>query len=104
MILGIAGRPFAYDPRTELGKAIGAAEAADGKLSLIRWRKGKTTTAVLQLPVLGAYSPTAPFDCPKSKRIFELGCEALARKMKANPDKGNPIDTLAQRAGPALQR
>ncbi|MHC5025024.1 MAG: DUF6288 domain-containing protein, partial [Planctomycetota bacterium] len=46
----------------------------------------------LQLPVLGAYGPTAPFDCPKSKRIFELGCEALAGKMKANPGEGNPIE------------
>ena len=86
------GRPFRYDPRTELGKAVGAAEAADGRLSLIRWRAGQTTTAVLQLPVLGDYSPTAPFDCPKSKRIFEMGCEALARKMEVNPDKGNPIE------------
>jgi len=92
VILGIAGQPFAYDPRTEFGKAVGAAEAADGKLSLIRWRKGETATAVVLLPVLGTYSPTAPFDCPKSKRIFELGCEALARKMKANPDEGNPIE------------
>ena len=92
VILGIAGRPFAYDPRTELGKAIGAAEAVDGNLALIRWRTGETTTSVLQLPVLGAYGPTAPLDCPKSKRIFELGCEALARKMKANPDEGNPIE------------
>jgi len=91
VILGIADRPFRYDPRTELGKAIGAAEAATGKLSLIRWRKGKTTTAVLRLPVLGAYSPTAPFDCPKSKRIFERGCEALARKMEASPEAGNGI-------------
>ena len=91
VILGIAGRPFAYDPRTELGKAIGAAEAADGTLSLIRWREGNTTKAVLQLPVLGSYTPTAPFNCPKSKRIFEQGCEALARKMKANPDEGNGI-------------
>jgi len=91
VILGIAGRPFAHDPRTELGKAIGAAEAATGNLSLIRWRKGKTNTAVLALPVLGAYGPTAPFDCRKSKRIFERGCEALARTMKANPNRGNPI-------------
>lgn len=92
VILGIAGRPFAYDPRTELGKAVGAAEAGDGILSMIRWREGETTTATVQLPVLGAYSPTAPFDCAKSKRIFELGCEALARKMEANPDEGNPIE------------
>lgn len=91
VILGIDGRPFAYDPRTELGKAIGAAEASDGELALSRWRRGKTTTAVLKLPVLGAYGPTAPFDCPKSKRIFERGCEALARNMKANPKGGNAI-------------
>jgi hypothetical protein len=91
VILGIAGRPFAYDPRTELGKAVGAAEATDGKLDLMRWREGKTTRVVLRLQVLGAYGPTAPFDCPKSKRIFEAGCEALARRMKANPNEGNPI-------------
>lgn len=91
VILGTAGQPFAYDPRTELGKAIGAAEGADGKLSLICWRKGETATVVLQLQVLGTYSATAPFDCPKSKRIFAQGCEALARQMKATPDKGNPI-------------
>ena len=92
VILGIGDQPFAYDPRTELGKAIGAAEAADGNLSLIRLRNGEKTTAVLQLPVLGGYSPTAPFDCSKSKRIFQLGCEALAQRMKANPDEGNPIE------------
>ena len=91
VILGVAGRPFAFDPRTELGKAIGAAEAADGKLSLIRWRDGKSATAVVQLRVLGAYGPMAPFECPKSKRVFEAGCEALARKMKENPRAGNPI-------------
>lgn len=92
VILGVAGRPFAYDPRTELGKAVGAAEAADGNLPLIRWRNGETTTAELQLRVLGAYGATAPFECLKSKRIFELGCDALARKLKANPDEGNPIE------------
>ncbi len=92
VILGVAGRPFAFDPRTELGKAIGEAEATDGELSLIRWRKGKTATVVLSLPVLGAYSPTAPFDCPKSKLIFEQGCEVLARNMRAHPDQGNPIE------------
>jgi hypothetical protein len=59
---------------------------------LIRWRSGQTTTVVLRLPVLGAYSATAPFDCSKSTRIFELGCEALARKMKANLNAGNPIE------------
>ncbi len=91
VILGVADEPFAYDPRTELGRAISAAEATDGKLALIRWRKGKTAKAVVRLSKLGAYSASAPFDCPKSKRIFERGCEALARRMKADPDAGNPI-------------
>ncbi len=92
VVLGIGDRPFEYDPRTEFGKAIGAAEAGDGELRLLRWRRGHTTTVVLRLPVLGDYSRTAPFDCDKSARIFELGCEALARKMKANPNAGNPIE------------
>jgi hypothetical protein len=92
VILGIGDQLFAYDPRTELGKAIGAAEAADGNLSLMRLRNGEKTTAVLQLPILGEYSPSAPFDCSKSQRIFQRGCEALAQRMKANPDKGNPIE------------
>ena len=92
VILGIGDQPFTYDPRTELGKAISAAEAAEGSLSLIRLRNGEKTMAVLQLPVLGEYSPSAPFDCSKSQRIFQRGCEALAQRMKANPDKGNPIE------------
>ncbi|MCB1235173.1 MAG: HEAT repeat domain-containing protein, partial [Verrucomicrobiae bacterium] len=31
------------------------------------------------------------FDCPKSQRILEQGCEALARNLKAKPDAGNEI-------------
>ncbi len=91
MILGVAGRQFTYDPRTELGQAIGRAEASDGRLSVIRWRDNATSSAQLQLNVLGAYSPTAPYDCLKSRRIFQQGCEALARQMKANPNEGNGI-------------
>lgn len=92
VILGVAGKPFSHDPRTEIGKAIGSSESAKGALSLIRWRKGKSREVVLRLPVLGSYSPTAPFECAKSKRIFEQGCKALAKRMKENPDKGNPIE------------
>ena len=91
VILGIANVPFSYDPRAELGKAIGKAEASDGALRLIRWREGKTDEAELRLKVLGAYSPTAPFDCPKSRLIFEQGCEVMARNMKKNPKAGNDI-------------
>jgi hypothetical protein len=83
VILGVGGKPFSYDPRTELGHAITVAEskAGGGKLALTRWRSGKTEEVVLRLPLLGDYSATAPFDCPKSKLLLEDGCKALAARM-----------------------
>jgi hypothetical protein len=33
----------------------------------------------LKLKVLGSYSDTAPYDCPKSKVIFEQGCQLIAK-------------------------
>jgi hypothetical protein len=83
VILGVGGKPFSYDPRTELGKALTAAEseAGGGKLALTRWRAGRTEEITVKLPVLGSYSATAPYDCPKSKRILEQGCKALAKRV-----------------------
>ncbi len=91
VILGVAGKPFSYDPRQELGKALTAVEASDGKLALTRWRDGETEEITLELPVLGSYSPTAPYDCAKSKRIFTKSCEALAKKMQQADYKENAI-------------
>lgn len=83
VLLGVAGKAFSHDPRTELGKALTFAEsdAGGGKLTLTRWRAGKTDEVTLQFAVLGNYSATAPFDCPKSKRILDQGCKALAARM-----------------------
>ena len=81
VILGVGGKPFSYDPRTEFGKEITAAEAGDGNLNLTRWRDGSTAEVVVKLQALGSYSATAPYDCPKSKRILEDGCKALAKRM-----------------------
>jgi len=83
VILGVGGKPFSIDTRTEMGLAITAAEttAGAGRLLLTRWRAGATEDVVVTLPVLGDYSSTAPFDCPKSKRILEAGCDALAARM-----------------------
>ena len=93
VILGVRGKPFSYDPRTEFGKAITDAETETGagKLSLLRWRSGKTETIVLKLPILGSYSDTAPYNCPKSRRILERGCEALAERMADPAYRQNPI-------------
>jgi hypothetical protein len=92
VILGVSGKPFSYDPRTELGKAITAAEIS-GKLALTRWRGGKEEQVVLEIPVLGTYGRTAPYDCPKSALILKKGCEALAARMKEEnyPKTQNPI-------------
>ena len=90
---GVGGRPFSYDPRTEFGKALTAAESetGGGKLTLTRWRAGKSEEVVVKLPVLGSYSVTAPYDCPKSKRILEQGCKALAEKVAKPSNHEDPI-------------
>ena len=93
VILGVAGEPFSYDARVEFGKALTAAETENGRgrLSLQRWRNGKTGQVVIPLPVLGTYSATAPYNCPKSKRILEQGCAASAKRMGEPDYRGNPI-------------
>ena len=93
VLIGVGGKPFSYDPRTELGKALTAAEsdAGGGKLALTRWRAGKTEEVVVKLAVFGSYSATAPFDCAKSKRILEQGCKALAEKVARPSNREDPI-------------
>jgi hypothetical protein len=60
---------------------------------LTRWRAGQTSEVVVKLPVLGTFSATAPFDCPKSKRILEQGLRALAARM-ADADYGKRLDPI----------
>jgi len=83
VILGVEEKNFTDDARITFARAIAAAEAKDGALKLTRWRDGKTDAVEVKLPVLGAYSATAPYDCAKSKRIYELGVASLAKRMGA---------------------
>jgi len=82
VILGVGGENFSGDARIQFANAITAAEQQKngGLLRLIRWREGKTEEVRLKLAVMGGYSMTAPYDCPKSKKIFELGCRTIAQK------------------------
>lgn len=95
VILGVDDRNFSGDARIQFATAIMAAEGekGGGKLRLLRWRAGMSETVEIKLRVLGSYSATAPYDCPKSKRIFELGCQTLAKRMgDPNYTRGlNPI-------------
>ena len=77
---GTGGTPasFTTDARKSLGHAIADAEArSPATLKLLRWRAGSTTTVSVTLQTLGAYSATAPYNCPKSKRILELAVKTL---------------------------
>jgi hypothetical protein len=93
VILGVNGEPFADDARKSFGCAIAAAEEKTGLLRLIRWRDGQRTNVELKLAVLGAYSDTAPYDCPKSKKIFEQGCQLIAKA--GLPEADIPVDLNA---------
>lgn len=95
VILGVAGKAFSHDPRTEFGKALTQAEsdAGGGTLTLTRWRAGSSAEVAVKLAVLGTYSATTPFQCPKSERILMDGCKALAARMQSPdyPRTQNPI-------------
>jgi len=94
----VDGKPFADDARKGFAYAITAAEEKNGVLRLIRWRAGQSTNVELKLAVLGAYSDTAPYDCPKSKAIFEQGCRLIAKKgfdKELNEDNAIPSDLNA---------
>lgn len=93
VILGVGGKDFSHDPRTEFGKALTLAEseAGKGQLKLKVWHEGTTSEVTLKLPVLGTYSATAPYDCPKSAKILELGCESLAKRVAAPGYGPNPV-------------
>lgn len=95
VLLGVGGKPFSYDPRTEMGRAITAAETetGGGRLAITRWRAGKSDEIELMLPVLGSFSPTAPYDCPKSQRVLVQGLESLAESM-SQPDYAQSVDAI----------
>lgn len=82
IILGVGGKPFADDARKSIALAIQEAEkdANKGVLKLTRWRGGKTEEVQLKLAVIGTYAATAPFNCPKSRRILDDACKVLDKE------------------------
>ena len=73
---------FTTDARKSMGWAIGDAEARnDGILSFKRWRAGVTTDVSITLPVMGAYSDTVPYNCPKSALIMANAAQSLAQRI-----------------------
>jgi len=97
VILGVEGKPFDDDARIRFAHAVMRAEQEEsrGILKLVRWREGETANVEVQIPVIGTYSETAPYDCSKSKRIFEQGCKAIAKKGLRRVSIPNSINALA---------
>ena len=81
LILGASGTasapiPFDLDARRALAAAIADAESqTPAELKLIRWRSGVQDVVTLTLRSMGAYSATAPYNCPKSEKILEEGMD-----------------------------
>lgn len=98
VILGVFGQPFADDARKCFGLAIGRAEteAACGVLPLTIWRQGKTQTIELKLQVMGSYSETSPYNCPKAKKILDQGLAVMVKNFgKENRLHINELALLA---------
>ena len=106
VILGVSagtGTPvtnFTNDARKAFGWAITVAEAGDGVMNFKRWRAGTTTTVSITLPALGAYSPTAPYDCPKSALVLSNAVNKFVSQLLGNPtfltsDIGGAVSGLA---------
>ncbi len=62
-----------------LGKALNEAEATNGILAFdVRTAQGESRRVNVSIPVLGAYSPTFPLDCEKSRMIIARAAEFYA--------------------------
>jgi len=98
VVLGVLGKPFADDARKGFGQAIGQAETetAHGILPLTVWRKGKVQSVELKLQVMGSYSDTSPYNCPKAKKILEQGLAVMVKNLsKDNGLHANELALLA---------
>jgi autotransporter-associated beta strand protein len=95
---------FNRDCRKAFAAAITAAEKTGaGTLRVKRWRAGEVQDVNIPMAVMGDYSNTAPFNCPKSARIFENARNRAVKDVLAQPDyfrlgfggAGNAIALLA---------
>ena len=92
VILGVDGKRFESDARKCLGQAIDEAEKEENKgiLKITRWRpvkdaeprQGKEEEVEIKLKVMGTFSDTAPYDCPKSKKIMKDALKHVIERAK----------------------
>ena len=78
---------FTSDCRKAFGVAIGDAEKSGaGTLRVKRWRAGVTTDVNIPMTIMGNYTTTAPYTCPKSALILANARIKLVSDLKADPN------------------
>jgi hypothetical protein len=98
---------FTSDARKAFGAAITNAEKTGaGSLRVKRWRAGTTTDVNIAMTIMGDYSNTAPYTCPKSELIRvntrnKLVAQLLADSNFLSVDYAGAIKGLALMAGVA---
>jgi hypothetical protein len=92
VILAVNGAELlGKNPFVVLGNAITAAEANDGAMTFdVEAKDGTKRQVAITIPVLGAYSPTWPVDCPKSQKIISDAAKFYSQYVTASDDKGVP--------------
>ncbi len=77
--------PSWQGPMTGMAQLIEDSQGKDGKLDLIVWPggdKAKKKTVTLQIKPVGRFSPTYPFDCPRSDKLITSLCDFLVGEYK----------------------
>ena len=98
---------FTSDCRKAFGAAIGDAEKTGaGTLRVKQWRAGVTTDVNIAMTIMGDYTATAPYSCPKSTLILANARDYLVNQLIANSnfltnDYAGAIKGLALLAGVA---
>ncbi|MEI7953999.1 MAG: DUF6288 domain-containing protein [Verrucomicrobiota bacterium] len=92
VIVAAGGNPFNQNTRPLLAAAIDQAETEQAKGHLTLSLKGGRQVD-LQLKVLGTYSNTAPYHCPKTDAIVTMAANALVKSRNFS-GAGLPIGLL----------
>jgi hypothetical protein len=82
---GSRGRSTWEGPMIEMAKLIEDSQGKDGKLDLIVWPGGNQqmeTVVSVQIPAIGRFSPTWPFDCKRSDQLMIDLCDFIESEYK----------------------
>lgn len=82
---GSRGRGGWEGPMLDMSKLIEDSQGRDGKLELIVWPGGEKSaekTVTVQIEPVGRFSPTWPFNCPRSDKLMLDLCDFLVDDYK----------------------